>query len=76
MNKYIRGVENQKTTIRKMRFFLHLQKLEIFIFYVGTSKILDPAAKRLRTGVKVGHFFSPRHSWVNLVSYCSVLDFT
>ena len=54
-------------------FFLHLQKLEIFIFYVGTSKILDPAAKRLRGAVKVGQLFSPRHSCENLVSYCSLL---
>ena len=52
----------------------HLQKLEIFFFYVGTSKILDPAAKRLRGAVKVGQLFSPRHSCENLVSYCSLLD--
>ena len=55
-------------------FFLHLQKLEIFFFYVGTSKILDPAAKRLREAVKVGQLFAPRHSCENLVSYCSLLD--
>ena len=46
-------------------FFLHLQKLEIFIFYVGTSKILDLQNFPPRGGVKVGHFFSPRHSCVN-----------
>ena len=55
--------------------FLHLQKLEIFFFYVGTSKILDPAAKRLRAAVKVGQLFVTHHSCDTLVSSCILLDF-
>ena len=55
--------------------FLHLQKQEIFFFYVGTSKILDPAAKRLRAAVKVGQHFVTRHSCDTLVSSCILLDF-
>ena len=66
--------KSKKQQFKLFDFFLHLQKLEIFIFYVGTSKILDPAAKRLREAVKVGQLFSPRHSCENLVSYCSLLD--
>ena len=66
--------KSKRLQFEKCDFFLHLQKLEIFFFYVGTSKILDPATKRLREAVKVGQLFSPRHSCENLVSYCSLLD--
>ena len=56
-------------------FFFWIQKLEIFFFYVGTSKILDPVAKRLHAAVKVGQLFVTRHSCDTLVSSCILLDF-
>ena len=66
-NGYIWRVKIHKVTtaILAILSFLHIQKLEIFIFYVGTSKILDLQNFPPREGVKIGHFFSPRHSCVN-----------
>ena len=64
---HIWGVEIHKVTtaILAILSFLHIQKLEIFIFYVGTSKIFDLQNFPPRRGVKVGYFFSPRLSSVN-----------
>ena len=53
----MRRVNPKDYNSRNAKKNLHLQKLEIFFFYVGTSKILDPAAKRLREAVKVGQPF-------------------
>ena len=64
---YIWGVETEKAPNEFLAVlsYLHIQKLETCIFYVGPSKIFDLQNFPPPWGGKVEYFFSPRLSSVN-----------